>query len=274
MAESSIFDGMDSLIGTALGLKPGEHLKQKSTCRRLKPEPGMQDKICSLVSDLFGEMSSRERSRIPSRENWRLERVTNLAENNTSPQLDLERAIAIVAGNGPLKSWYNQIPVASGLIDDRADKRAAIDLIEYKGESVSFIELKWESDTPAYAAFEILRYGLAYLLCRDNKEEFGYEDKALMLVDAVELQVLAPAIFYRKCDLRFLADGISAGLEHLCAGREDGLRMTFVFRSFAPDFELPFNNGEEVARIRGGQGDSTQEQELINAMNNTQPVWG
>jgi hypothetical protein len=153
-------------------------------------------------------------------------------------------------------------------------KRAAIDLLEYKGNSAAFVELKWASDTPAYAAFEILRYGLAYLLCRDNKVDFKYEDKALMLVDAVELQVLAPAIFYDKCDLGFLAEGIGADLERLCASRDDGLRMTFVFRSFAPDFKLPFANGEEVARIRDGHGDSEQERLLIEGMNNTQPVWG
>ena len=94
-----------------------------------------------------------------------------------------------------------------------------------------------------------------------------------MLVDAVELRVLAPAVFYDQYDLKFLADGIAAGLERLCAGREDGLRMTFAFRSFSPDFELPFTSGAEVARIRGGQGDSEQERVLTEAMKNTQLVW-
>ncbi len=274
MADYSLFDGIDFLIGSALTLKPGKHLKQKSTCRELKPEPGLQDRICSLVSDLYGEISSGKLSAVPSRENWRLERKTKLDANNKSPEVVLERAIAVVAENGPLDSWYNQVPVASGLINDRADKRAAIDLLEYKGNSAAFVELKWASDTPAYAAFEILRYGLAYLLCRNNKVEFKYEEKALMLVDTVELQVLAPAIFYDKCDLRFLAEGIGAGLERLCAGRKDKLRMTFVFRSFAPDFKLPFISGEEVDRIRGGRGDSTQERLLVDAMNGTQTVWG
>jgi hypothetical protein len=274
MAESSIFDGMDFLVAAALGLKPGEHLKQKSTCRRLNSEHGMQDKICSLVSDLYRKISSQEFTRPPSRENWRLERKADLGDGNKGPEIVLEKAIATVAANGPLDSWYNQIPVASGFINENADKRAAIDLLDYHGDSVSFVELKWDYSTPAFAAFEILLYGMAYLLCRDNKEKFGYADKDLMLVDAVELQVLAPAFFYQKCDLQFLADGISAGLERLCAGREDGLRMTFAFRSFAPGFELPFSNGEEIARIRGGRGDSAQERELIDAMNSTQLVWG
>jgi hypothetical protein len=273
MAENSIFDGMDFHIETALGLKPGERLKHKAVCRNLKSEPGLQGNISSLVPDLYAEMSSRDLSRIPSRQNWRLKRITTLAEKNKSPEVVLERAIAIVADNGPLQPWYNQIPVASGLLNDRADKRAAIDLAEYNGDSVSFVELKWESDTPLYAAFEILRYGLAYLLCRDHKEKFGYGDKALMSVAAVELQVLAPAIYYDKCDLQFLSDGIGAGLGHLCAGRKDGLSMTFAFRSFAPDFQLPFTNGKEVARIRGGRGNSAPEQKLIEAMNSTQPVW-
>lgn len=104
MADRSLFDGMDSLIGSALKLNPGEHLKQKATCRKLKPEPGSQDIICSLVSDLYGELSSRQYHRIPSRENWRLERVTNLDPKNKSPEVALERAIAVVADNGSLKS--------------------------------------------------------------------------------------------------------------------------------------------------------------------------
>ena len=49
--------------------------------------------------------------------------------------------------------------------------------------------------------------------------------------------------------------------------------MTFAFRSFSPDFELPFTSGAEVARIRGGQGDSEQERVLTEAMKNTQLVW-
>ena len=259
---------------TALKLNSGEHLKQISTCRNLTPDSGMQERICVAVADLYKEISSRGPFRIPSRENWCLERVTTLAERNKSPEVVLERAIAVVAENGSLENWYNQIPVASGLIDERANKRAAIDLIEFSEDRVAFVELKWESDTPAYAAVEILRYAMAYLLCRDNREEFGYEDKSLMFVDTVDLQVLAPAVFYDKCDLQFLAMGIGEGLERLCADRTDNLKMTFEFRSFQPCFKLPFANGAEVEAIRGGHGDTVQERLLIDAINNTQPVWG
>jgi hypothetical protein len=104
--------------------------------------------------------------------------------------------------------WSNQVPVASGLIDHRLDKRAAIDLVELTDERARFIELKWESDTPAFAAFEVLRYGLAYLFCRVNAAEFGYTGRPLMRVSRVDLQVVAPTAFYEKHDLRWLEQGL------------------------------------------------------------------
>jgi len=40
----------------------------------------------------------------------------------------LEKAIAILAKEDYLLEWYNQIPVASGLLNSTADRRAALDL--------------------------------------------------------------------------------------------------------------------------------------------------
>ena len=202
-----------------------------------------------------------------------MERQTKLASQNTSPEVVLERAIAILGERGDLKNWYNQIPVASGLIDGKADKRAAVDLIRIEERNIDLVELKWASDTPAFAAFEILLYGLAYLLCRDEQVTFGYEDNELMKCDHVALQVLAPMEFYEPYQLGFLAVGIREGLKRLCTERDDGFMMTFEFLSFPQGFRVPFRTGADVIQQMQEPTITGPNRWLIDAVNNLQPVW-
>lgn len=194
MAASGIFDGADSLIHKALGLPPGRTLRHKSACMALKPADIGVETLANLVVELHSHIVANWKGRTPSRENWRLERQTVIAPRNKSPEVVLERAIAMLGKRGVLARWYNQIPVASGLVDGRADKRAAVDLIHVQTGQTDLVELKWASDNPVFAVFEILQYGIAYLLCRDNSEAFGYENKELLRAECVGLQVLAPKI--------------------------------------------------------------------------------
>ncbi len=273
MTTKGIFNGTENLIHNALGLEPGKHLKQKSTCLNLSPKSIDDDVVPRLVGRLLNQVFLNWSGRIPSQENWRIKRQITLASKNKSPEVVLERAIAILGESGELGNWYNQIPVASGMVDDKADKRAAIDLICIQDRNVDLVELKWGSDTPAFAAFEILQYGLAYLLCRDKKSIFGYEDKKLLQVECVTLQVLAPIKFYASYDLGFLAVGIRDGLERLCVDRDDGLKMNFEFLSFPDDFQLPFSSGEDVLQQQGKEVAFGPNRLLIEAMNNLHPVW-
>ena len=129
--------------------------------------------------------------------------------------LDLERALAILGDKGDLPGWYNQIPVASGFMDEWADKRAAVDLLYTDGNQVDLVELKWASDTPLYALFEILRYGLVFLFCRQNAAKFSYEDKTLLSCRDLILTILAPHDYYKGFSLHPLAAEINQGLRSL-----------------------------------------------------------
>ena len=202
-----------------------------------------------------------------------MERRTHISPENKSPEVVLERAIAVLAERGDLAGWYNQIPVASGLIDDRADKRAAVDLVRVNQQHADLIELKWGSDTPAFAAFEILRYGLAYIFCRDRKDEFGYGEKPLLEARSVGLMVLAPAVYYESHNLGFIARLISEGLGRVCERRDDGLTMTFSFQAFPQDFKLPFSNGTEVKALKNGAIYERQCSRLVDALSRTTEVW-
>lgn len=277
MAESTqapgIFHGTEEIISSFLGLHPGETLKQKSTCLRLSSQPTERPDFETLVSNLYERIERNRSDRIPSRENWRTERRTTLSKDNRSPEVLLERAIAILGETGILGEWFNQIPVASGLVDDRADKRAAIDLMRLENDRVQFVELKWESDTPAFAAFEILLYGLAYLFCYANREEFGYKDTRLMNIKEVSLRVLAPRIYYDDYDFTWLGQGINESIQTLAGNLSNGeLPMDFGFLAFPTEFCLPFDTGKEVKMISDPQN-SENCQTIVSAINNINPIW-
>ena len=204
-----IFRGTDEIISAFLGLSDGETLKQKKTYRRLALDPNRHQDFDALIADLYGQIERNRTDHPPSKENWRSEAQTTLNPQNRSPEVLLERAIAILGQREILEGWFNQVPVASGLVNDSADKRAAIDLVRHQDDKAEFVELKWESDTPAYAAFEILQYGLAYLFSYVNREAFKYTRKPLMNVKEVSLRVLAPQVYYADSDLTWLGEALS-----------------------------------------------------------------
>lgn len=191
-SSNGIFAGMDETISASLGLRSGETLKHKRVNRRLSDPPSRLPDFPGLVSTLYGLVAANRTGRRPSDQNWRIARRTSISHRNRSPEVLLERAIANLAERGVLDDWYNQIPVASGLVNAYADKRAAVDLMCYRGRRAELVELKWKSDQPAFAAFEILRYGLAFLYAYVNQRELGYQDNPLMGLEEVELRVLAP----------------------------------------------------------------------------------
>lgn len=273
-ASCSIFKGTEEIVSSVLGLGPGKTLKQKSTCRRLTPGSLSTSDFVALVSDLYYRMGNNLTDRIPSQENWRVERQTYIGSGNSSPEVLLERAIALLGERRISKDWFNQIPVASGLINEAADRRAAIDLLRYRNESVDLVELKWESDTPAYAAIEILRYGLAYLLSYVNREAFGYADNPLMGTRQVSLHVLAPQKYYEDCNLSWLGHGLDEGVRAL-ADREvnQAFSMDFSFLAFPAGFNMPFTTGEDVRCMRNEDKDAEPCRELVAAMNNLESIW-
>lgn len=270
---SSIFDGMDAVIASFFGLGEGQHLKQRSVSRGLD-DPGSADRdFAALVSTLYDRIESNHAGRLPSQENWRSKRVTTLSDHNESPEVLPERAVAMLGGAGKLPGWLNQVPVASGLINDRLDKRAALDLVKLDDDAARFVELKWGSDTPAYAAFEVLRYGLVYLFSR-VKMEFGYADRRMMRVNRIDLQVLAPAVFFDKHDLKWLERALDHAVDDLSRrNTSDRLSMGFEFLAFPPEFELPFRDGAEVRAVCEADPPTESARQVCEAFGNLSPVW-
>ncbi len=271
-AAVSIFDGTDQIIHDALGLQPGQSLKQISTCRKLCDAPPPATFSPGIVPLLFERMVGNWHGRIPSSKNWRHERRTAISDENRSPEVVLERAIVTLAELGDLPEWYNQIPVASGLADGRSDKRAALDLARITGDTAELIELKWASDTPLFALFEVVRYGLALLLGRQNARAFGYSGRPLIEAPVLKLVVLAPALYYHGCDVRGFADIATRGLSQLGRAHSDFPDMSLEFLRFPIAFEPPVRNGAEVNAMRSGS-ETSGRLRLLEAISSLRPAW-
>ncbi|MBC6441735.1 MAG: hypothetical protein GDA53_01165 [Rhodobacteraceae bacterium] len=269
----SVFDGTDRIIHQALGLRPDQSLKQKSTCRRLCTAAGFAPELVSrLFERIEGNWRDNAHGRTPSRRNWRQVPQTQIADINKSPETLLEKAIAVLADKGDLPQWCNQVPVASGLIDPYCDKRAALDLVRVADGTADLIELKWDSDTPLFALFEVLRYGLVLLLSRKHAPAFGYSGRPLIQAGTVRLTVLAPAPYYSGYDLRTFEESLNRSLKHLSQKHQDFPQLCFQFLSFPGKFEMPFLFGGQVNAMKAG-GEISARFRVLQAISSIQPVY-
>ena len=185
----------------------------------------------------------------PSKENWRWKRHQSLGTDNRSPELKLERAIVNACG----ENWSNQMPTASGLTGPAADKRAAVDLVLREDPtSYSLVELKVNSDTPLFAAVEIMKYGLLLLWSKNNQDVLGYEQKRqpILAAKTVTLGVLAPADYYSNFDLTRLASVLDSGLDEF--GEQHGVSLRFEFCQLGADYS-PALEPEDVQSAIGGR---------------------
>jgi hypothetical protein len=193
----------------------------------------------ALFDVIESNLQKRSRARKPSEMNWGLQHLHSAAPwtQDHSPETSLERTIALLQPQN--RKWIHQVPVASGLLNASADRRRSIDLVVDLGDHVyEFIELKVASDTPLFAAMEILRYGIVYLCSRRHADELGYNAERIELFNATSicLTVLAPRTFYCKgYNLAWLEHSLNAGLKSLPA--VSGLdHVEFRFKSFPEKF--------------------------------------
>jgi hypothetical protein len=88
---NGIFDGFDTIISSYLGLSDNQHLKQRSTSQRLNSPSLDNENFLELVFSLYNRIETNYSGRFPSRENWRISRVTTLSDHNQSPEVLLAR---------------------------------------------------------------------------------------------------------------------------------------------------------------------------------------
>jgi hypothetical protein len=182
------------------------HFSNKTTYLELLKERSQAVDFRGLIRDIDARIRSNfypPKPKSQSGKNWRFEPRSDIGSENSSPEVRLEREIVSQSKQKGL-AWANQSPVASGLLGPATDRRRAVDLVhERKGNAhYELIELKWNGDTPFFAAMEIVCYGLVYLLFRSHREKFTKLEARMLEASVIGLRVLAPSFYYYPCNDR------------------------------------------------------------------------
>lgn len=239
---ATLFTDVTTAAGRALGIASIRHvsgLLELATRKTIAPD---------IVPEVYSTIERNWRQArlaggaAASTENWRWCRPqTYIAEHNSSAEVRLERAIVV-----DRPEWANQVPVCSGVAGPSADRRRAIDLVHKAGEAhFEFIELKIASDTPLYAAIEIIGYGCVWLLARADSKQPTTE---LLEADRIDLVVLAPANYYS----RYRLDTLSTALDTQVAllGNSRGAQLSFRFEVLPARLAEPIlPSGEELTAL-------------------------
>jgi hypothetical protein len=240
-APRSLIERVEETVCSALGIASTRH---RSATRDLRPtaDQDLVDLIFRTVVENY-ERGDAATNRDRSQENWRWQRLQpRIAAHNKSPEVVLERAIAAACGRTGRPDWANQVPVASGLIAGAADGRRAIDLAHQCAERhFELIELKIASDTPLYAAVEIIGYGCIWLLARAYPPSLK---SAILEADHVDLRVLAPVDYYTRYDLSELEAALDQGCRAL--GQAQGVTMTFAFHALDERLAGPLTSDDDA----------------------------
>lgn len=221
----SLLDGVEPALVELLNIT---RLRHRSALQSLPSVDGtlLVETIYRAIADNY-RRGDAAANKDRSLENWRWQCLqTKISPANRSPEVVVERAIAKACAELKRTDWANQVPVASGLIVGTRDGRRAIDLVRMRGKRhFEFIELKIASDTPLYAAVEIITYGCLWLIAREDRPA-----RECVLLDAnrLDLRVLAPPGYYARYTLTQLEAALDKGVRTL-ADRHN------VYVSFAFD---------------------------------------
>ena len=239
----SILKGIDELVDGWLEVAPkGQppHYRHRAAANELTRREAPISGTAAFLEASYEQIHANWMAAIdagytnPSKENWRWKRHQSLGADNSSPELTLERAIVVTCG----EDWSNQMPTASGLVGSATDKRSAVDLVLREDPTnYSFIELKVNSDTPLFAAIEILKYGLLFVWSKNNQEALGYdaEQQPILAADTVTLATLAPPEYYSQFDLANVAAALNDGVVEF--GKRYGLSLRFDFCQLGMEFD-------------------------------------
>ena len=272
-----LFSAVNSIIDDLLGIPDDvKHYGHPPRCMRkaaanflnqAKQASGLPLLVTTIYNQMLQNWCNRNVKAVPTKKLWVPRTRKDWSYEFGSAEVPLERSAVelfkfysvlshrIDEQPNPDLMWFNQIPTATGVVSSREIKNA-VDLVCRTAKGCyDFVELKFPrkggvSETPLFAALEILKSGIAYLFARSHLAELrnvGYEptiDKtdaeqlkasALEILEAehINLCVLAPRYFYDGLEFAWLDAELNAGLEQfLNRNREQlsGLRaMSFRF---------------------------------------------
>jgi len=251
---AKIFDGVDDLIDRSLGItqvgtaSPHYRCKQAALGVLNRPVGFNAAELLAKISFQLETNLNSENARWlvkgPSKENWRWTKNLNWSLRAKVDEKTIEKLISQECG----PDWVNQVPTASGLLNHAGEKSCSIDLVwRIREAEYEFIELKYRDSTPLFAAFEVVKYGMLYLLSRKHVSLLGYTIafNPLLWAKVVHLVVLAPPEFYLQYKLKWLEDDLLSALE--CLGYDD---LTIKFRFDEMPWPQDLNCRDSIERRR------------------------
>ena len=152
-----------------------------------------------------------------------------------------------------MPGWFNQCPVATGIADPHKDAKRSVDLVHLSNHTLRLVELKWiGGDTPALALFEVLEYGLAYVLARLHKRELALEACRLMQdsIRHVRLEVVGPRAFFSGNERGDLFCRMHNAVTTFASAQTDGQWTMSIQPLVLPDNfnAIHFASGQAVKR--------------------------
>lgn len=236
LSSTSLLDGVEQVACRKLGIPS---LRHRSALRELTSRSALPKGVVAEVHGRIAANWAACRSAFPissSTENWRWRApVTGIARHNASSEVMLERALVAACERTGRTDWSNQVPIASGIAGPSRERRRAIDLVHQTGPGAfQFIELKVASDTPLYAAVEIIAYACVWLLSRQGPPGAVTPILEAGSVDAV---VLAPEGYYRPYQVSGLAALLNEELAGL--GAAYGVGLAFRYEAFPDALSRP-----------------------------------
>ena len=212
-----------------------------------------------------------------SQELWRLRHACHISPQSPYQEKKLEKAVAMLAYRKHMVGWFNQCPVASGIVGSNSNRKNAVDLVHWSESSrdARLVELKWESDNPPYALREILRYGVAYIFCRVHRCELPLAGRPLMDARHVALEVVAPRKFFVDYNEKALFASVSKSLDQCAQSKTDGkLSMSLNALAFPEEFnQVPFKNGQDVKEKCFTEELTDEGRRVRDAFAGLTPVW-
>ncbi len=246
--------------------------------------PSLFDGTCGIEdpNEIFDLMEAKYPGKPCSKSKllWKLRRKCGISFHNPSSEKLLEKAVANLAAHGHMPEWYNQCPVASGIVGSHSNRKNAVDLVHWSESSgcARLIELKWKSDDPRYALREILRYGVAYIFCRVHRMKLPLQGKyyrPLMAVHRIALEVVAPREFYRRDNLNNLYASVGNSVDEFARSKTGGtLSMSLNAFAFPEEFnQVPFKYGQDVKEKCDTFELSDEGRMVRDAFAGLTPVW-
>lgn len=277
---ASLFDGTDCIIRQFLGFERKRLNNKVTRIRSISDKEYLDfiDEMYSIMDNNYRQIGYKPES---SSSLWRCRHEVYIRNDNSSKEKILEKSVAILAKKDHMPEWFNQCPVASGITDPSADSKRAVDLVQWceLTKCVRLIELKWESNTPPYALFEILEYGLAYIFCRVHREKLPIQ-APLMNARHVALEVAAPHSFYTKYfednECHRFQDMVERGnksLNKFVESKISDLSMSLDALAFPEGFRLPFRNGRDVKQKCRTHRLTEEGKYICDAFANLTSVW-